>query len=313
MSRSDWYIRANLKLRHLQLLVALDEMRSVSRVAAALSLTQPAVSKMLSSLESGMGLRIFERTPAGLAPTEHGVCLIRHAHDILARLNMVQSDLRDISEVPVIRVSLGVMPAAALKLGPQLIELLESQTQDVAVSVQEGTMESLLPALRAGSIDFLVGVLPNRPLGAEFSYEVFYEDPFVIAVRCGHPLARKDSVDWSDLQGLPMILPPQGALTRELIISILANHQINIPRRIIESVSIMTIVGVLQNRDIFGLLPLEMAQYFAALGVLSTLPLPVPDAHRNVGIMWRTDVQSSTTHNRVLQIFRGAYPKTASS
>ena len=65
--------------------------------------------------------------------------------------------------------------------------------------------------------------------------------------------------------------------------------------------------------DIFGLLPLEMAQYFAALGVLSILPLPVPDAHRNVGIMWRTDVQSSTPHNRVLQIFRGAYPKTASS
>jgi Bacterial regulatory helix-turn-helix protein, lysR family len=59
MPRLDWYIRANLKLRHLQLLVALDDLRHVSRVAAHLNVTQPAVSKTLAALETGMATQLF--------------------------------------------------------------------------------------------------------------------------------------------------------------------------------------------------------------------------------------------------------------
>lgn len=76
MSRIDWYIRANLKLRHLQLLVALDNLRSVGRVATHMHVTQPAVSKMLTTVETGLEMRLFERHAHGLEPTEQGACLV---------------------------------------------------------------------------------------------------------------------------------------------------------------------------------------------------------------------------------------------
>ncbi len=211
------------------------------------------------------------------------------------------------------RLALGVMPTATLKLAPQLIELLDSQAEDVAVTLTEGTMANLLPPLRSGELDFIVGVLPNRPLGAEFSHKVFYEDPFVIAVRREHPLARRTDVSWDDLRDSAMVLPPEGALTRELLVDVLARHKISIPRCKIESVSTMMIIGVLQKHDMFGLLPLELAEYFAGLGILSILPLEVPNAHRNVGMLWRSDVPSSATHKRVLEIFRSAYPDAPGS
>ena len=44
MAQLDWYLRANLRPRHLQMLVALDDFRHVGRVAANLNVTQPAVS-----------------------------------------------------------------------------------------------------------------------------------------------------------------------------------------------------------------------------------------------------------------------------
>jgi len=53
MAHLDWYIRANLKPRHLQLWVALDDFRKVGKVAASLNITQPAVSKLLAELEKG--------------------------------------------------------------------------------------------------------------------------------------------------------------------------------------------------------------------------------------------------------------------
>jgi hypothetical protein len=70
MAKLDWYIRANLKLRHLQLLVALDDFRSVGRVAAHLNVSQPAVSKTLAMLEEGLEVALFDRSTRGMEPTE---------------------------------------------------------------------------------------------------------------------------------------------------------------------------------------------------------------------------------------------------
>ena len=51
MAQLDWYIRANLKPRHLQLLVALDDLRNTGRAAEHLNISQPAVSKALAEME----------------------------------------------------------------------------------------------------------------------------------------------------------------------------------------------------------------------------------------------------------------------
>ena len=55
MAQIDRVLRSNLKLRHLQMLVALDQFRHLGRAAEFLSVTQPAVSKTLAEIESMFG------------------------------------------------------------------------------------------------------------------------------------------------------------------------------------------------------------------------------------------------------------------
>ena len=55
MPQIDRVLRSNIKLRHLQLLVALDEFRHLGRTAEFLSVTQPAVSRMLGEVEAMLG------------------------------------------------------------------------------------------------------------------------------------------------------------------------------------------------------------------------------------------------------------------
>jgi len=305
MSRSDWYIRANLKLRHLQLLVALDELRSVGKVASMLSISQPAVSKMLGSLESGFGVPLFERGQNGMVPTEYGASFIGHAREVLLQLTTAQEDLRALLDGRVTRVSLGVLPAAALVFVPRFIVELEARSTDVAVSVREGTADSLLPMLRSGELDFVIGVLPSRLASPEIQAETLYSDPFVITVRRDHPLALRNEpeLDWTELRGYPAVLPPAGALTHEMIQDMLARHQISIPRRHVESLSTLTNVGVVRESDSFSLMPLEIARYFERLGVLATLPIAVPDIRRNVGLMWKSRHNDRAT-STVLDLFR---------
>ena len=304
MSKLDWYIRANLKLRHLQLLVAMDDLRSVNRVAAHLNVTQPAVSKTLAQIEEGIAVPLFERTPKGMEPTEHGACLIRHAREILERLAAARDELRDISEGRITRVAMGVLPMTAAVLVPRFIARLESEATDVAANVREGTMNTLLPALRAGDIDLVVGLLPERPLPVEFQSELLYEDPLVIVVRRDHPLTRQQKVDWISLSGYPMVLPSPAASTRSAIDLFLQDQGVSIPRRHLESMSTLTNVGVLQFTDSVGFLARGLARHFAAQGALQILPLELPKLTMNIGLVWMTDRRMSAAQELVRRLLR---------
>lgn len=304
MARLDWYIRAGLKLRHMQLLVALDELRHVGRVAAHLNVTQPAVSKTLAALEAGLQLPLFTRNSKGMEPTEHGACLIRHARDILGRLNDAHGELRDISEGRISRVSLGVLPAMAVLLVPRFIARLEAQSAAVAVSVREGTMDTLLPALRANDVDLAVGILSEHPMSAEFGSELLMEDPIVAVVRRGHPLVRARRLSWSRLADYPMVLPPASATTRASLEALFSRHRMKAPRRHVESVSTMTNVGTLQFTDSVGFLSRALAQHFVGLGILSMLPLAMPEARMRVGLIWMADRRMGKAQKLVRELFR---------
>jgi len=67
---SSTFLQRALTLRHMRLLLAVEELRQVGRVATALSISQPAVSKALAEIERGVGVTLFDRTPRGMLPTE---------------------------------------------------------------------------------------------------------------------------------------------------------------------------------------------------------------------------------------------------
>src|SRR5258706_11150847 len=83
MGQIDRVMRSNLKLRHLQLLVALDELRHVGRAAEFLSISQPAVSKTLAEIERMYGLSLFDRSTRGTVPTASGSGLLRFPRSVL--------------------------------------------------------------------------------------------------------------------------------------------------------------------------------------------------------------------------------------
>ena len=72
-------LMGRLRIRQLNLLIALDEHRSLHRAAAALSITQSAASKSLAEVESMIEAPLFERSKSGIVPNQLGQCVIRYA------------------------------------------------------------------------------------------------------------------------------------------------------------------------------------------------------------------------------------------
>src|SRR5262245_23401980 len=215
MAQLDAYFRASFKPRHLQLLVALDEIRNLGKVAASINVTQPAVSKALAELERGLGLKLFERTARGVYPTAYGECMIRHARAMLSELGQARDELRGLVSGSAGTIRIGVLATAALELLPRSLALFKRERPSMTVQVREGTVEALLPELLLGNLDLIVGRLPSGRALQGLGEKTLMEEGVSLVAAPDHPLNGRKRLRWSDLAPYPWVLPPMNTLLRE--------------------------------------------------------------------------------------------------
>lgn len=288
MAQLDWYIRANLKPRHLQLLVALDNFRHIGRAATSLNLSQPAVSLSLGELEKGLGLVLFERHARGVTPNAYGECLIRHARTLLANFAQAREELHALQTGAAGKVHVGALPAVTAGLLPRALAAYKTLFPTSQVMVMEGSMDGLLPELRRGALDLLVGRLMTRS-ASDVHEEVLYGGRNVVVVQAGHPLTQQAGLRWPHLQDYPWILPPVGSLSREPLEVALQQHGMALPADAIETLSVSIIAGYLRQTPAIGLLSELVARDFVQAGTLAILPLELPDPRRPIGVTWLRD------------------------
>lgn len=286
MAQLDWYIRANLKPRHLQMLVALDDLRHLGQVAASLHVTQPAVSLALGELEKGLGFKLFERTARGMQPNAYGECLIRHAREMLHTLAQARDELRALRTGAAGKTTLGALPATTPVLVPRALAHLKQQSPLTTVLVFEGAIETLLPELRRGHLDMIVGRLPPRHHAEDLAELSLFEQASTLVVGRKHPLTKRTHLSWDDLTDQPWVLPPLGSLPREPLEAAFQEHGLAMPNNCIETLSVHVIATYLQETPSIGLLSQSVARHYSDLGLLSVLPLSLPDVLRPIGLIW---------------------------
>lgn len=286
MAQPDWFIRANLKPKHFRMLVALDDLRHLGRVAQSLHVTQPAVSLALKDLENGLGFKLFERTPKGMVPNAYGECLIKQARVILASLAQARDEMHALESGASGKVTVGALPAMRSGLLPKALAMLKETAPMTIIIVHEGSMESMLPELRRGAVDLIVGRLMANNTSSDFAEETLYEGHNVVVVGPKHPLVRRKQLTWQELGDFPWVLPPVGSLSREPLEHVLQKNGSRLPADCVETMSIDVITGYLQLTKAIGLLSQVVARHYIDAGQLAQLPLSLPDPQRPIGMTW---------------------------
>jgi DNA-binding transcriptional LysR family regulator len=285
MNQLDTYIRGNLKPRQLQLLVALDDIRHIGKVAASINVSQPAVSKTLGELERGLGLKLFERTARGVIPTAYGQCLIRHARVMLGALAQARDELQGIASGGAGNIRVGVLATAALELLPRALAALKARQPGVFVLAREGIVENLLPELWLGNLDLIVGRLPRENTHG-LGTKILMEDGVKVVAGRHHPLARRKRLRWADLTQYPWVLPPVNTLLREPLERLFRDHALAMPADRIETLSVHVIRAYLHHTNAIAALAADVSRYYESLELLAVLPLELPKLVRPVGIIW---------------------------
>lgn len=286
-ARLERWITRKFRLRHVELIAELHECRSILKASRRLSLTQPTLTKALRDVESTLGVRLFERSNRGLEPTPYGEIFARHAKIVLAQLRHAAEELESLRAGYSGKVTVGTLLAASASILPDAIARLKKQRPGVAISVVVGTYDILMPSLLAGDLDMVLGRLPEEGRSRALVYEEFYAEPICVVTRRGHPLSRKRRLALRELANEAWLLPlPETALRRQ-IERAFVDAGAQLPRNVIESVSILTNRALLRKSDCVAVMPYHVALDDVELGLLAILPVKLKSIETPVGAILR--------------------------
>ncbi|MCZ4351339.1 LysR family transcriptional regulator [Roseovarius aestuarii] len=275
-----------LKLKQLRLLIAVDRHRSILHAARELNLSQPAATKMIKDLELDFEVDLFERSNRGVTPTASGAALIQGARLIFSQVAGTAQEIEDLSGGRAGRIVVGTLLAASSQLLPLAIERALSTRPRLAIKVVEGTNEMLMPRLRAGELDLVVGRLPVRRYRSDLAQRRLFDDRIDLVVRRGHALLSLEAPTFDDLRGYGWILPPPETTLRRQIDQYFISEGQYVPPQVVESVSFLTNRALLTATDMICALPSRVVAVDGADG-LDALPLALPFGNGPVGASYR--------------------------
>ncbi|WP_158886856.1 LysR family transcriptional regulator [Amycolatopsis anabasis] len=184
---------------------AVAETRSISKAAVRLGLTQPAVSTMLRRVEGHLGVRLFIRSPEGVAPTPIGRDVATRARAVLSGIDDLNATLArepgGSSPVPSLRLGAQACPALT-KLSGRLGMLFSSIRVQLRVDQGGGRVVPLLDsgALDVGLVQEPVGRATVLPVGVE-RFVLVEREPTFVGLSADSPLAARDVVELGELAG----------------------------------------------------------------------------------------------------------------
>lgn len=298
------FLTSHLTIRHIRTIDAIEIERSIVRAASRLNVTQSAITKTLQEIEALIGLRLFERTNRGVIPTVAGQQLAEDAHRLLAQILITEQKLADLRNGTGGRVAIGTLLAASADLLPRAIAKVRRDNPRIMVKVMTGTEDVLIPALRAGELDMVIGRLSEHHDPMNVVQEVLRPDNAVVVVRRDHPLTSRPSLRLEDLLEWDWILPPKETNLRLQIDRTFSEEGVPPPAQSVESVSPLINRGLLLQADYVCVLPAQVARLEEATGQLTILPISLPATSGFLGITMLPQVHRSATAELFLSTLR---------
>lgn len=198
---------------HLRTFIAVVDAGNYSAAAAALHMTQPAVSQQIRVLEEQLGdIRLFRRVGSKMVPTHAGEELLTTARDLVQLAERAEQNILALKGHVSGRVVVGCTPSSGERLLPRVLAGFHTQFPAVSLGIVVAPAEELLDALGERSVALVLVEEQQRrrglellPLGAE---------TLVLLAPTGHPLLKQDQVPPGVLREQPLALPRQGSPLR---------------------------------------------------------------------------------------------------
>lgn len=204
-----------MDLHRIEIFCTLIKLRSFSRAAETLYLTQPTVSGHIKNLETDLGVKLLDRLGKGVVPTEAGEVLYRHGQKLLALRDHARQEIAGVSGTisGILKIGGSTIPGAYVL--PAVIGAFKKKHPTVSIQLFIDDTAKVAGAVLNN--DLHLGVVGAPLSDARLETRPFLNDELVVAVPPKHPWARKKKVSADALRGEPFILREKGSGTRRIM------------------------------------------------------------------------------------------------
>jgi len=271
-------------IRQLESLVAVADHKSFRRAAAALGISQPALSAQIQAAEHLLGVQVFERDRRSVLVTPAGDDVVGRARIALDTIDAVSAAARRRGEPLVGPLRLGVIPTIAPYWLPALLPHVRAKFPKLELVLREDQTARLLGALDAGELDAAFLALP---VPGDFTTAPIAREQFLVAAPRGDALLAKSSLGERDLDERTVLLLEDGHCLRDQALAV-CERSGAVESMQVRATSLPTLVQMVAGGMGITLLPEAAADALVqARGPVAVAKLAKPPG-RTIGLAWRT-------------------------
>jgi len=253
--------------RPIRYLKAVADHGSFTRAAAALRVSQPALSQQIRELEERMGMQLLDRSGRTVRATDVGEAYLRHVRRALDELEAGDRAIHDVQDLSSGALRLGVTPIYLL--GP-LIRRYRDRFPGIVLTITPMVQSEIERALGTDALD--VGLARSNVLAEDVDWLPLHTERLSLIVERGHPAASGDAeIDPAALAAMPLALLGPTFSTRAMINRYLRRNGVQ-PHVAVEANSTAAIVEIVRLAGLATILPELVAQQQRDLRVVRLTP-----------------------------------------
>jgi len=215
-----------LNLHHLRLFKSVVEQGGFTRAAAALNLSQPAISKSLKELEDGLQLSLIDRSARSIRLTEAGQLLYQRARELFGVEQVAERELRELRGLKRGLLRIGASTTIATYFLPPVLGRFHLRHPRVRIRATSANTRTILRLLLESKID--IALVEGPVSHSRVDVVPWRDDELVVIAPPDDPFAQRASVAVGELAERPFIVREPGSGTRDVSEAALARHGVRL-------------------------------------------------------------------------------------
>jgi DNA-binding transcriptional LysR family regulator len=293
----------NFEALDLRAFVAVIDLEGFHRAAETLNLSQSALSRRIQRLEAAVGAALLERTTRRVALTTAGRELLPLVRRMLDEFDSSLFAMREVGRQRGGQITLACVPTAAFYFLPSVIARFNEQYPNIRFRILDLSANEGLESVARGEVEFGINLLGASD--PELTFEPLIEDPFVLACRRDHPLANRDLLTWSDLEGQPLVAVSRTSGNRILLDAALVRAGVRLSWSY-EVTHLSTSLGLVEAGLGISVLP-QLATPQGDHPIIVTRPLRNPEVSRTIGVVRRRGGRLAPAAEHFLEMLLGTW------
>lgn len=254
-----------MNLKHIQLFLAIAQHQSLTKAAEVTFMSQPAASLGLSSLESELGVKLFDRVGRAMLINDNGQRFYAEAEALYLQAQRCKQ-LFALSDNDVLSGALliGASNTIANYYLPKMLAQFKSIHSQTEIEMMALNTQEVIDALLKHKID--VGYIEGYCSHGQLIHDVVQDENLVLICGAHHPLSQLQTIKPSDLSGYQWCLREIGSGTRQVMDALLAQHKITVSSSI-NLCSNEAVVNYTRESEVLACVPEKMFEYMSLQGI----------------------------------------------